>query len=387
MLKKLWLIFAQACALALAGLLVVQTLKPQWLAKWEPTRTPALQQVGQPTDALPPIAGAPALPASGTGLAQAAARAAPAVVSIATRGRPRGGPDESWQRAHPWADPERRGMGSGVIVDANAEGGFVLTNHHVIDGAQRIDVQLSDGREVEAELVGTDPETDLALLRVPLPRLPVVQLGASRALQVGDAVLAIGNPFGVGQTVTAGIVSALQRQQLGINVFESFIQTDAAINPGNSGGALVDAAGRLVGINSAIYSRGGGSLGIGFAIPVELAQQVMQALRQDGRVERGWMGVTTRALSEELVEALRLPAELKGVLVAGVVQGAPAEKAGVRPGDVILQVGERPVGSPDALLNAVAALKPDSKVVLRIQRSREELLVEARVGRRPAPTR
>jgi serine protease DegQ len=386
MLKKLWLIFAQACALGLAGLLVVQTLKPQWLAKWEPTRPAAAQRsFSSPSRATQ--AALPSPPASAVGLAQAAARAAPAVVSIATRGKPRGGRDESWQRAHPWADPERRGMGSGVIVDAGADGGFVLTNHHVIDGAQRIDVQLSDGREVEAELVGTDPETDLALLRVPLPRLPVVELGASRALQVGDSVLAIGNPFGVGQTVTAGIVSALQRQQLGINVFESFIQTDAAINPGNSGGALVDAAGRLVGINSAIYSRGGGSLGIGFAIPVELAQQVMQALRQDGRVERGWMGVTTRALSEELVEALRLPADLKGVLVAGVVQGAPADKAGVKPGDVILQVGERAVGSPDALLNAVAALKPDSKVQLQVQRSRELLQLEARVGRRPAPTR
>ncbi len=386
MLKKLWLIFAQACALGLAGLLIVQTLKPQWLAQWEPTR-PAAVQRSFSSPALATQAALPSSPASAVGLAQAAARAAPAVVSIATRGKPRGGRDDAWQRAHPWADPERRGMGSGVIVDAGADGGFVLTNHHVIDGAQRIDVQLSDGREVEAELVGTDPETDLALLRVPLPRLPVVELGASRALQVGDSVLAIGNPFGVGQTVTAGIVSALQRQQLGINVFESFIQTDAAINPGNSGGALVDAAGRLVGINSAIYSRGGGSLGIGFAIPVELAQQVMQALRAEGRVERGWMGVTTRALSEELVEALRLPADLKGVLVAGVVQGAPADKAGVKPGDVILQVGERAVSSPDALLNAVAALKPDSKVQLQVQRSREVLQLEARVGRRPAPTR
>ncbi|MFN4117008.1 MAG: S1C family serine protease, partial [Inhella sp.] len=234
----------------------------------------------------------------------------------------------------------------------------------------------------------TDPETDLALLKLPLDRLPVIQLGAARALQVGDTVLAIGNPFDVGQTVTAGIVSALQRQQLGINVFENFIQTDAAINPGNSGGALVDTAGRLVGINSAIYSRGGGgSLGLGFAIPVEMAAEVMQALKTEGRVTRGWMGVQTRELSEELVEALRLPAGLKGVLVSGVVQGAPAAKAGVKPGDVVLAVGDIAVDSPAALLNAVARLRPGSEVTLQLQRGRDGLQLKARVGQRPVTTR
>jgi serine protease DegQ len=276
-------------------------------------------------------------------------------------------------------------MGSGVIVEGDGDAGYVLTNHHVVDAAQRIDVQLSDGREASAELVGADPETDLALLRIPLPRLPVIAVGASKALRVGDPVLAIGNPFGVGQTVTAGIVSALQRQQLGINVFESFIQTDAAINPGNSGGALVDGQGRLVGINSAIYSRSGGSVGLGFAIPIELAQEVMQALRSEGRVARGWMGVTSRELSGELMEALRLPPDLQGVLVAGVQQGSPAEKAGVRPGDVITQVGQTAVSSPESLLNAVARLKPGAETDLRVQRGRDAVTLKARVGQRPIP--
>ncbi len=382
MLRKLWLIFAQACTLILAALFVLQTLRPEWLPLPLPRARAPIAATTASVPALVPLPPPP--PASAAPLAQAAARAAPAVVSIGTSGRNRAGGDTPF---HPWSE-NRRGVGSGVIVDAD---GYVLTNHHVIDGAQRIEVRLSDGREAEAELVGTDPETDLALLRLPAKlaeRLPVIELGASRALQVGDTVLAIGNPFDVGQTVTAGIVSALQRGQLGINVFENFIQTDAAINPGNSGGALVDTAGRLVGINSAIYSRaGGGSLGLGFAIPVEMAAEVMQALKTEGRVSRGWMGVQTRELSEELVEALRLPAGLKGVLVSGVVQGAPAAKAGVKPGDVVLAVGDVAVDSPPALLNAVAALKPGSEVELRLQRGGEALRLKARVGQRPPRNR
>jgi Do/DeqQ family serine protease len=379
MLRRLWLIFAQACTLILAALFVVQTLRPQWLRSEAPTPPPAGIEAGL---ARPPALAAASAPAAT--LTLAAARAAPAVVSIGTSGRIRSGSGNDDAPWHPFGN-NRRGVGSGVIVDAE---GFLLTNHHVIAGAQRIDVRLSDGREAEAELVGTDPETDLALLKLPVDKLeglPVIDLGSSRTLQVGDAVLAIGNPFDVGQTVTSGIVSALQRQQLGINVFENFIQTDAAINPGNSGGALVDAQGRLVGINSAIYSRSGGSLGIGFAIPVELAQEVMTALRSEGRVSRGWMGVQTRELSSELVEALRLPEGLKGVLVSGVVQGAPASKAGVKPGDVMLAVGDDVVASPEALLKAVARLKPGSEVGLRLQRGAEVLQLKATVGQRPPP--
>ena len=375
MLRKLWLIFAQGCTLALALLFVLQTLRPQWLPQWLPQAEPLPPPTARAAMPLPPLP-----PASSAPLVQAAARAAPAVLSIGTSGRRA----TEGQPFHPWNEA-RRGVGSGVIVDAE---GYVLTNHHVIAGAQRIEVRLSDGREAEAELVGTDPETDLALLRLPAGQrdgLPVIEFGSSKALQVGDTVLAIGNPFDVGQTVTSGIVSALQRQQLGINVFENFIQTDAAINPGNSGGALVDAQGRLVGINSAIYSRGGGSLGLGFAIPVEMATEVMEALKRDGQVARGWMGVQTRELSAELVEALRLPAGLKGVLVSGVVQGAPAGKAGVKPGDVMLAVGEQAVSSPEGLLNAVAKLKPGSEVQLKLQRGLEPLQLKAVVGQRPRP--
>jgi serine protease DegQ len=385
MLRSLWLIFAQACMVALGALFVLHTLKPQWLersASESPAATaPAATSAAGASG--PAAAALASLQASPHSLAEAAALAAPAVVSIGTSGGTR--TQRLWPFGGEGNGPERRGMGSGVIVEGDGDAGYVLTNHHVVDAAQRIDVQLSDGREASAELVGADPETDLALLRIPLPRLPVIAVGASKALRVGDPVLAIGNPFGVGQTVTAGIVSALQRQQLGINVFESFIQTDAAINPGNSGGALVDGQGRLVGINSAIYSRSGGSVGLGFAIPIELAQEVMQALRSEGRVARGWMGVTSRELSGELMEALRLPPDLQGVLVAGVQQGSPAEKAGVRPGDVITQVGQTAVSSPESLLNAVARLKPGAETDLRVQRGRDAVTLKARVGQRPIP--
>jgi serine protease DegQ len=245
-------------------------------------------------------------------------------------------------------------------------------------------VQLSDGRQAQATLVGTDPETDLAVLKIELPRLPAVALGDATSLQVGDAVLAIGNPFNVGQTVTSGIVSALGRNQLGINTFENFIQTDAAINPGNSGGALVDADGRLVGINTAIFSRSGGSLGIGFAIPVDVARQVATAILKDGVVARGWIGVQTRELTPELAEALKL-GDVKGVLIGGVVSDAPAARAGIKPGDVLTRVGDQAVTSPAELLASVAALRPKSEVEVAVQRSGKALNFQLAVAQRPRP--
>ncbi len=210
-------------------------------------------------------------------------------------------------------------------------------------------------------------------------------LGNSESLEIGDLVLAIGNPFGVGQTVTSGIISALGRSQLGINVFENFIQTDAAINPGNSGGALVDAEGRWVGVNSAIYSRSGGNQGIGFAIPVELALEVAQALKSEGRVLRGWIGVQSRSISPELAEALKLPEGQKGVLVSAVVADAPAAKAGMVPGDVLVAVAGHAVSSPEELLQRVAALKPDSTARLDVERAGRALALNVRVGTRPLP--
>jgi len=379
-MRKTWLIFSQAVTVALAVLFVVATLKPEWLrsrglqASIGPAPTPAVLSV--PAVATPTVAGA-------ASYANAAKRAAPAVVSVVTSKsasprQPR--IDDPWFK-HFFGEqsPAPGGIGSGVIVSTN---GYVLTNNHVIDGMDGIEVVLSDGRRTKAELIGADPEADLAVLRIALDKLPSVAFGDSDALQVGDVVLAIGNPFGVGQTVTAGIVSALGRNSLGINTFENFIQTDAAINPGNSGGALVDAAGTLMGINTAIYSRSGGSLGIGFAIPSATARQVMDGLIRDGQVTRGWIGVEPRELTPEIAETFKIAAT-RGVLITGVLQGGPAGEAGLKPGDVVKRVGDAPVENTAQLLNAVAALKPSSQASLGVQRGSRELELQVRVAQRP----
>ena len=270
-------------------------------------------------------------------------------------------------------------ISSGVIVSPE---GYLVTNHHVVEGADDIEVQLADGRSATAKVVGTDPESDVAVLKIDLPKLPAVVFGNSDQLQVGDQVLAIGNPFGVGQTVTSGIVSALGRNQLGINTFENFIQTDAAINPGNSGGALVDADGHLVGINTAIFSRTGGSLGIGFAIPAATARQVMESLIRDGKVVRGWIGVEPRDLTPDIAETLRLPVK-SGVLITGVLQDGPAGSGGIKPGDVVVRIGSKPVANTAELLNAVAALPPGSDAAIALQRGDKALDVTVKVAQRP----
>ncbi|MFG6490149.1 S1C family serine protease [Roseateles sp. BYS78W] len=385
MLKRLWLIFAQAVTVVLAAVFVISTLKPQWLQPARPRQATIAQTAHQ--IALPPTPPASAMRA---GFAPAARAAAPAVVSItASKASPR---SDARTRDSFFGFPfgprapqggTQQGLGSGVIISAD---GVLLTNNHVVEGASDIEVQLSDGRQARATLVGTDPETDIAVLKIELPDLPAIGLGDAASLQVGDAVLAIGNPFNVGQTVTSGIVSALGRSQLGINTFENFIQTDAAINPGNSGGALVDADGRLVGINTAIFSRSGGSLGIGFAIPVDVARQVAAAILKDGAVERGWIGVQTRELTPELAEALKL-GDAKGVLVGGVVNDAPAAKAGIKPGDVLTRIGPHTVATPADLLASVAALKPKSQVEVSVQRAGKAMSFSLDVGQRPRPQR
>jgi S1-C subfamily serine protease len=260
--------------------------------------------------------------------------------------------------------------------------GYLLTNHHVVEDATEIEVQLTDGRQARARLVGSDAETDIAVLKIDLDRLPVIALAEVRALQVGDAVLAIGNPFNVGQTVTAGIVSALDRKQ-GETPFQNFIQTDAAINPGNSGGALVDEHGSLVGINTAIYSRSGGSMGIGFAVPVDTARAVMEALIKGGSVHRGWIGVEQRDLSTELAESLGLPVD-SGVLVTGVLQDGPAARGGIQPGDVVLKVGTQDVHSSLELLGAVSSLAPQTATALVLQRGSKKIEVRIQVAERPS---
>ncbi len=380
-MKRIWLLFSQTVTVLLAAWFVVTTLQPSWR---QPTAASGTVSLTQAKD----DGSSGAIP--GGSFRHAAQNAAPAVVSISVQQKSR----SKARKADPWFrffdepedDTPSGGMGSGVIVSPE---GYILTNHHVIEGAEAIEVTLNDGRTALAKVIGTDPETDLALLKIELAQLPVIVLGQMQALQVGDAVLAIGNPFGVGQTVTSGIVSALGRKQLGINTFENFIQTDAAINPGNSGGALVDANGALMGINTAIYSRSGGSLGIGFAVPVSTATQIMSALIKEGKVTRGWIGVEPRPLNTELAESFgiakdKTTGELpKGVLINGVLQNSPAAKAGIQPGDLILKVAGQGVDDVPDMLSRVAALTPGESAMVLLQRNGKEMQVRVTPGTRP----
>ncbi|MBE2244839.1 MAG: trypsin-like peptidase domain-containing protein [Burkholderiaceae bacterium] len=382
-MRKAWLLFSQTVTVAVALLFVVATLKPEWLARAGAGRG---QLVTIVSAAAPAASGATQdAPHTYRG---AASRAAPSVVSVTASRAPQrdGSQEDPWFRfffgddADP-AGPYRRqiGLGSGVIVSPE---GYLLTNNHVIAGADDIEVQLADGRQAKARVIGSDPDTDLAVLKIDLDRLPAVTFGDTDALQVGDVVLAIGNPFGVGQTVTAGIVSALGRNHLGINTYENFIQTDAAINPGNSGGALVDADGNLLGINTAIFSRSGGNNGIGFAIPVSIARQVMEGLIRDGSVTRGWIGVESRDLTPEIAETVGLSI-VQGALVTGVLRDGPADAGGVRPGDVVVAIDGKPVASTSQLLVAVAALKPRSEASIGVQRGNQKLTLGIVVAQRP----
>jgi Do/DeqQ family serine protease len=376
-MRRTWLLFSQTVTVLLAVWFVVATLKPQWLAR-RPTVASIVPVFETEADTRSPVIAASSLSA-------AARAAAPAVVSISTSKAVRHPhAQDPWFRYFFGEQPEwqpQTGLGSGVIV---SPAGYILTNNHVIEEAEEILVQLADGRQARASVIGTDPDTDLAVLRIELDALPTIVLGRSDTLEVGDRVLAIGNPFGVGQTVTAGIVSALGRNQLGLNTFENFIQTDAAINPGNSGGALVDAEGRLIGINTAIYSRSGGSMGIGFAIPIATAREVMEAIVRDGAVTRGWIGVEPQELSEELAQHFG-SAPRHGVIVTGVLQDGPAARAGIQPGDVITHVGSTPIHQVNELLAAVAALKPGVATELTVQRRDSRLRITVVPARRPTP--
>jgi len=374
-MKRTWLLFAQTVTVLLAAYFVVATLKPEWL-----DRRASLGGVVSVMEARtsPPAA-------SGTGsLSAAAKKAAPAVVAIniSKAAPPTARSNDPWFRfffGDQGSDQAQIGLGSGVIVSPE---GYILTNNHVVEGADEIDVALNDGRHAPGKVIGTDPDTDLAVLKIELDKLPVIVLGNSDTLEVGDQVLAIGNPFGVGQTVTSGIVSALGRNQLGINTFENFIQTDAAINPGNSGGALTDVNGNLEGINTAIFSRSGGSMGIGFAIPVSTAKQVLQDIVTNGKVTRGWIGVEPNDLSPELAETFGVKAN-QGVIITGVLQNGPAAKAGLRPGDVITHVGEKDIGNVQQLLGAVASLKPGTATRFALQRGGDKLEIDVTPGLRP----
>ncbi|MBI5785032.1 MAG: Do family serine endopeptidase [Rhodocyclales bacterium] len=386
-MKRLWLIFAQAVTVTVAALFVIQTLKPDWLAWRGGTGLGAVDVVSVKEAATS------ADSRRANSYAEAAKRAVPSVVHIYTT-------QEIRSSRHPLAnDPfwyhffgdrgattqRRSGLGSGVVV---SEEGFILTNYHVVEAADDIEVAVNDGRKFKAKVVGTDPESDLAVVRVPAEsRLPAIAFAAEDdALRVGDVVLAIGNPFGVGQTVTSGIVSALGRSHLGINTFENFIQTDAAVNPGNSGGALIDTNGSLVGINTAIYSQSGGSMGIGFAIPVSLARNVMEQIIKSGSVTRGWIGVEVQEITPELAESFRMP-NADGALIAGVMRGSPADKAGIRPGDVLLAIDGKRVKDAENMLELIAGLEPGRAGRIGLRREGKEIEVQATIGKRPKPPR
>jgi len=377
---RLWLTFAQTATICLAILFVVATLKPEWL-----TGNPATQVEVNQAQPSSSAAGAGVKTAS---YSDAVRKAVPAVVSIFTSKevkRPRNPflNDPLFRHffGERFEDEAQRafGLGSGVIISRR---GYILTNQHVVEAADEIEVALADGKKFAAKVVGSDPETDLAVLKVDAQNLPAITLGQAENLRVGDVVLAIGNPLGVGQTVTMGIVSALHRTGLSINTFENFIQTDAAINQGNSGGALIDASGNLVGINTAILSQTGGSIGIGFAIPVSTAKQVMEQLIETGAVTRGWVGVELREITADLAESFKLGATA-GVLVAGVQRGSPGDRAGIKPGDIVVTVDGKQVRDPDSMRNLIVALVPGKQTTLKLKRGRNELELQVQVGKRP----
>jgi serine protease DegQ len=388
MFNRLWLLFAQTVTILLAAMFIIATLKPSWLSG------EGVNSIVENVTLKEGVYDGSTL--SPGSYHDAVKKSMPAVVNIftskvSTKPKTRKGSKQNpadplfkfFFGDQPPDEEPISSLGSGVLVSPE---GFILTNHHVISDADEIDVALADGRKVKAKIIGSDPETDIAVLKIEPKQLPApIALGKIESVHVGDVVLAIGNPFGVGQTVTSGIVSAMGRDHVGINTFENFIQTDAAINPGNSGGALVDTRGNLIGINTAIYSNNGGSMGIGFAIPVNLAKQVMESILKNGGVTRGWIGVEPQNLSKELSESLSLPSTTVGVLISGVLEGGPAARGGVRPGDVLVSVNGNGTKDVRQLLNQIAQIGPGNEATLKILRKEKVLELKVQTGKRPRP--
>jgi serine protease DegQ len=384
-MRRLWLLFAQTVTVGLAIWFIVASLKPEWAG----TLLGATRNARLSSSSVPVLQAPTNAPATQGSYRDAAQRAMPAVVNIFTTKGARQPKtpfmdDPLFRRFFGDQQEDRQfSLGSGVVISPQ---GYVLTNNHVIETADEIEVAFADGRKADAKVVGTDPETDLAVIKINLQNLPAITLGNADQAKVGDVVLAIGNPFGVGQTVTMGIISALGRNHLGINTFENFIQTDAAINPGNSGGALIDANGNLLGINTAIYSRSGGSLGIGFAIPVTTVKDVMESIIATGQKVRGWIGVEPQDITPELAESFGLTRK-SGAIIAGVLKGGPADKAGIRPGDILVAVEGKPVTDTTDMLNLIAQLTPGNKAKMTVLRKTQESTIDVLVGKRPKPKR
>jgi serine protease DegS len=392
-LRKLLLFLLQTVTVGLAAAFV-------YILLTQPERLQRTSSIVEVREAAPPSGQSTRAPDAEetdwrgpVSYADAVAAAAPAIVNVHTA-------KVITRRAHPLLEdpvfrhffgdrlgkPRREietSLGSGVIISSQ---GYVLTNNHVIDGADEIKVLLSDGRSTSAMVVGVDPDTDLAVLRIELDNLPTVVIGSSMDLRVGDVALAIGNPFGVGQTVTFGIISATGRDHLGINTYEDFIQTDAAINPGNSGGALINARGELVGINSAIYSRSGGSQGIGFAIPVNLAKNVMKQIIEQGRVVRGWLGIEAQDLTPQLAETFGMQGT-GGVLIAGVLRDGPADNAGILPGDVVTSIDGAHVEDAQQAMNIISDKSPNTVIRIGGVRKGQPYITRATVIQRPSAAR
>lgn len=375
-MKKLWIIFAQTVTISLAVVFVVQIFYPKLIYS-------NLQYVEDH------IAKAPQSEIGFGSFSGAAQKAMPSVVNIFTSKKNATNPHQQFLDdplfKHFFGDQSddqsqhETSLGSGVIVNKN---GLILTNQHVIESADEIQIVLENGRTVKAHVVGSDTDTDLAVLKIDVDNLPAITFADAEKNKVGDVVLAIGNPFGVGQTVTQGIISALGRNHLGISTFESFIQTDASINPGNSGGALIDAEGNLVGINSAIYSRNGGSMGIGFAIPVSIVKQVMEQIIRQGSVTRGWIGIEAQDMTAELAVSFKLKSA-QGSLIAGIIKNSPAERAGLKAGDVLLEINGLRVIDSTNMLALISELKPNKQAILKIARNQKEINVRVMIGRRP----
>ncbi len=378
-MRKHWLLFTQTVTIALALLFIVHTLKPELLPNAARNGVVTLYESAAPAGSLPL-----------TGLSVAAKKAMPSVVNIYTSTTIK-------TPVNPFMDDPRfrfffgdqdntpqksSSLGSGVIVSSD---GYILTNHHVVEAADQIEVALADGRKARAHVIGSDPETDLAVIKIDLPgSMPAITFGHPETARVGDIVLAIGNPFGVGQTVTMGIISALKRDHLGLNTFENFIQTDAAINPGNSGGALVDTNRNLVCINSAIYSPNGGSLGIGFAIPATTVKKTMEQIMQYGSVTRGWIGAGIQELTPDMTESAK-PDNPKGVLITEIVRNSPAEQAGMKTGDVLTAIDDKTINDWNAMLDTVANLPPGKVVAVSLMRNGSGISLHVKIGKRPKP--